>query len=278
MQETLVQFLGQEVTPGNRIGYPFQYSLPSLVAQIVKNKKKIHLQCRRPGFDLWVGQIPGRRAWRPTPVFFLEISMDNGAWWLQSMWSQRVGHDWVTKHLKTIYWYLDVAFSPIRNDTAALDCILNSYCNLRVPFFNQALCLKNSFVVVQLLSHVQFCETPWIVAHQAFPSITISQFAQTHVCWVSDAIQPSYPLLPLLLSSIFPSISIFTMNWLFSSSALSNKEISWIFPVFWITPVLQLHLLPLVSLISFPGSPIPSFHLDSLSWLFLFPSLLLGAF
>ena len=40
MQETLVQFLGQEFTPGNRIGYPFQYSLPSLVAQMVKKKKK----------------------------------------------------------------------------------------------------------------------------------------------------------------------------------------------------------------------------------------------
>ena len=29
----------------------------------------IHLQCRRPGFDPWVGKIPWRRAWQPTPVF-----------------------------------------------------------------------------------------------------------------------------------------------------------------------------------------------------------------
>ena len=27
------------------------------------------LQCRRPGFDPWVGKIPRRRAWQPTPVF-----------------------------------------------------------------------------------------------------------------------------------------------------------------------------------------------------------------
>ena len=93
---------------------------------------------------------------------------------------------------------------------AALDCILNNCCNLHVPFCNQVLCLKNSFVVVQLPSHVHFCETPWIAAHQAFPSITISQFAQTHVYWVSDAIQPSHLLLPLLLPSIFPSIRIFS--------------------------------------------------------------------
>ena len=26
-------------------------------------------QCRRPGFHPWVGKIPWRRAWQPTPVF-----------------------------------------------------------------------------------------------------------------------------------------------------------------------------------------------------------------
>ena len=37
----------------------------SLVAQLVKNL----LQCGRPGFDPWVGKIPWRRAWQPTPAF-----------------------------------------------------------------------------------------------------------------------------------------------------------------------------------------------------------------
>ena len=32
-------------------------------------KQSIHLQCRRPGFDPWVGKIPWRRDWQPTPVF-----------------------------------------------------------------------------------------------------------------------------------------------------------------------------------------------------------------
>ena len=35
-------------------------------------KKKNCLQCRRPGFDLWVGRIPCRREWLLTPVFLLE--------------------------------------------------------------------------------------------------------------------------------------------------------------------------------------------------------------
>ena len=38
----------------------------SLVAQLVK---KNHLQCRRPGFDPWIGKLPWRRAWQSTPVF-----------------------------------------------------------------------------------------------------------------------------------------------------------------------------------------------------------------
>jgi len=30
---------------------------------------RICLQCRRPGFNPWVGKIPWRRQWLPTPVF-----------------------------------------------------------------------------------------------------------------------------------------------------------------------------------------------------------------
>ena len=33
------------------------------------NGKGSCLQCRRPGFDSWVGNIPWRREWLPTPVF-----------------------------------------------------------------------------------------------------------------------------------------------------------------------------------------------------------------
>ena len=36
------------------------------------------------------------------------------------------------------------------------------------------------------------------------------EFAQIHIHWVSDAIQPFHPLTPLLLPSIFPSIKVFS--------------------------------------------------------------------
>ena len=53
----------------------------------------------------------------------------------------------------------------------------------------------SQFSLVQMLSHVRLFVTPWIAARQASLSITNSQeFTQTHVRWVSDAIQPSHPL------------------------------------------------------------------------------------
>ena len=54
-------------------------------------------------------------------------------------------------------------------------------------------CSFPPFVVVPLLSHVQLFATPWTAAHQASLFLTISEFAQTHVHWVSDVIQPSHP-------------------------------------------------------------------------------------
>ena len=44
-------------------------------------------------FDPWLGKIPWRRAWQPTPVFLPgEIPRTEEPGGLQSMGSQRVGH------------------------------------------------------------------------------------------------------------------------------------------------------------------------------------------
>ena len=45
---------------------------------------------------------------------------------------------------------------------------------------------------VQLLTHVWLFATPWTAACQA--SLSITNSTQTHVYWVSDAIQPPHPL------------------------------------------------------------------------------------
>ena len=43
---------------------PITATMASLVAEEIS----IHLQCRRPGFDPWVGKIPWRWKWQPTLV------------------------------------------------------------------------------------------------------------------------------------------------------------------------------------------------------------------
>ena len=50
-------------------------------------------------------------------------------------------------------------------------------------------------MVVQSFSHVQLFEAPW-TSTPAFPVLHhLPEFAETHAHWVSDAIQPSHPLL-----------------------------------------------------------------------------------
>ena len=74
------------------------------------------------------------------------------------------------------------------------------------------------------------CSTPGLPVHHHLP-----KFTQTHVHWVSDAIQPFHSLSSLLLPpSIFPSIRVFSnesvlcirwpKNWSFSFNlSLSNE-------------------------------------------------------
>ena len=56
------------------------------------------------------------------------------------------------------------------------------------------------------LCNLMNCSTPGFPVHHQLP-----EFTQTHVHWVSDAIQPSHPLSsPSSLPSIFPSIRVFS--------------------------------------------------------------------
>ena len=49
-------------------------------------KKKIHLQCRSHSFEPWVGKIPWRRKWQPTPVFLLGKSHGQRSVVAYSLW------------------------------------------------------------------------------------------------------------------------------------------------------------------------------------------------
>ena len=55
--------INYEMLPGESL-----LNVGLMVAQMAKN----HLQCRRSGFDPWVGKILWRREWLPTPVLLPE--------------------------------------------------------------------------------------------------------------------------------------------------------------------------------------------------------------
>ena len=68
--------------------------------RVVLNGKYVRaivpLQCRRARFDPWVGKIPWKRKWQPTPEFSPGESWTEEPGGLQSMGPQRVKHDLVT--------------------------------------------------------------------------------------------------------------------------------------------------------------------------------------
>ena len=70
---------------------------------------------------------------------------------------------------------------------------------------------------LQFTSVAQLCPTLCDPMNRSTPGLPVHhqllEFTQTHVHRVSDAIQPSHPLLPcplLLLPSVFPSIRVFS--------------------------------------------------------------------
>ena len=130
---------------------------------------------------------------------------------LQSMGSQRVGHDWVAE----LNW--TEAFGKLK------DSWLQEYSCSSVAKLRPILC------------------DPWTTARHASLSIINSQsllsHGQTHVYRFCDSIQPSHPLLTLLLPpSIFPSIRVFSNEsvlhirwpkyWSFSFSISPSNEYS----------------------------------------------------
>ena len=101
---------------------------------------------------------------------------------------------------------------------------------------------KVELVVIQLLSPAQLFVTSWTAAHQASLSFTISQ-SLLKLMSIGSVMPANYLILChpfLLLSSIFPSIRVFSSEsalcirwpkyWSFNSSISPSKEYSGLIP------------------------------------------------
>ena len=67
---------------------------PIFWASLVAQTERILLQCRRPGFDPWVGKIPWRRERLPTPVFWPAEFHGQRRLVGYSLQGRRVRNDW----------------------------------------------------------------------------------------------------------------------------------------------------------------------------------------
>ena len=67
--------------------------------------------------------------------------------------------------------------------------------------------------------------TPWPAAHQTSLSLTHLEFAQTHIHWVSDVIQPSHPLLPPSPLAFNLSQHEGLLQWVGSSQQVAKESI-----------------------------------------------------
>ena len=107
---------------------------------------------------------------------------------ISSPWFGEFGSDfWPHTGLWPCTWY---SFSLF------LNVYLNIQCSKVLPFsIFSTLFLHSLPSSVQLLSHVQLFVTPWTMATLGLPVYhQLPESTQTHVHWVGDAIQPSYPL------------------------------------------------------------------------------------
>ena len=83
--------------------------MASLVAQ--KKKKLGAMQCRRPGFDPWVGKISWKREWQPTPVFLPGKSYGQRSLTGYSPWGHKDSD--VTERLMQEGWVTGVPLSCV---------------------------------------------------------------------------------------------------------------------------------------------------------------------
>ena len=69
------------------------------------NHTESKVQKKKCEFDPWVRKLPGRRAWQPSPAFLPgESSCSEGPGGLQSVGSQRLGHNGAIKHILWSDW------------------------------------------------------------------------------------------------------------------------------------------------------------------------------
>ena len=141
-------------------------------------------------------------------------------WFLISSWGT---------HLRNFFYLSNLLQMPNSIEWSTLSSWATSRVAMRISFDD---CSQFNSVtqLCPTLCDPMDCSMPCLPVHHGLP-----QFIQIHVHWVGNAIEPSHPLLSLLLPpSIFPSIRVFSISlcirwpkyWSFSFSISPSSEYS----------------------------------------------------
>ena len=103
------------------------------IVQWIKNPPAVR-RPRRFGFNPWVGKMPWRKKWQPTPLFLPEKIP-----WTEELWFivkglQSVGFDWVSKHW-SIQRIVTISYHSLRGTWLLLShiCLETQWGDLLYP-------------------------------------------------------------------------------------------------------------------------------------------------
>ena len=167
----------------------------------------------------WVAMpSPGRSSW-PKDQMCISYISSTGSHWLPLFSKKKVMVQFfpLGQVLFTLGFSSAISLLCLKYLILSL-CLVNIYfyssLNLKMVFIRCCCSVTKSCLT---LCEPMDCSTP------GFPVLHyLPEFAQTHVHWVGDTIQPSHPLSPLpLLPQTFTVSGSFPMSWLFTSGGQS---------------------------------------------------------
>ena len=97
---------------------------------------RVRLPSRRHRFNPWVGTIPWRRKWQPTPVFLPGKSHGQRSLTDHSPWGHKgIWHNIVTKQQQHIYLFVIVFSFDSNTNNFCILMLLKSWINLKVNVY-----------------------------------------------------------------------------------------------------------------------------------------------
>ena len=127
--------------------YPFRFFFHYFSVHIFSLASLVAQQCRRHGFSLWVGKIPWRRKWQPTPIFLAGKSHgQRSPTGYSPRGHKRVGDDLVAKQQSSS----QLSFKSSYSFSSLLGSTMTSKLLNRIHF-SVLMFLEASAVVTQLI-------------------------------------------------------------------------------------------------------------------------------